>query len=194
MAFFKEDCKVFFCYQPQQTFHLSHIWLKTSRGYASVKLGLFYSCMKSKFFDSSKGIRLRASGCNNCNNVGSCFVCLQAAKSLTGFKLCVTTPNNTCRGIMQQGVQNEAQHVTSNHVGSCWPTMLRPFARDLISRLAAMYSTKLISRVIFKCKLFLVLNFNEISKFYLICHSPSMQLLLFIISDSPPSDFLKTCS
>ena len=95
---------------------------------------------------------------------------------------------------MQQGVPTEAQHVTSNHVGSCWPTMLLPLAQDLISRLAAMYSTKLISRVIFKCKLFLVLNFNEISKFYLICHSPSMQLLLFIISDSPPSDFLKTCS
>ena len=137
--------------------------------------------------DSFKSIRLRASGCNNCNNVGSCFVCLQVAKSLTGFKLCATTPNKTRRGIMQQGVQTEVHHVTSNHVGSCWPTMLRSFVR-------AMYSTKLISRVIFKCKLFLVLNFNKISKFYLICHSPSMQLLLFIISDSPVSDFLKTCS
>ena len=25
------------------------------------------------------------------------------------------------------------QHVTSNNVGSCWPTMLRPFARGLTS-------------------------------------------------------------
>ena len=144
--------------------------------------------------DSFKSIRLRASGCNNCNNVGSCFVCLQVAKSLTGFKICATTPNKTRRGIMQQGVQTEVQHVTSNHVGSCWPTMSRSFVRDLISWLAAMYNKKLISSVIFKCKLFLVLNFNKISKFYLICHSPSMQLLLFIISDSPVSDFLKTCS
>ena len=29
------------------------------------------------------------------NNVGSCCVRLPVAKSLTGFKLCVTTPNNT---------------------------------------------------------------------------------------------------
>ena len=28
---------------------------------------------------------------------------------------------------MQQGVQN----ITSNNAGSCWPTMLRPFARGL---------------------------------------------------------------
>ena len=35
--------------------------------------------------------------------VGSCCVRLHAAKSLTGFKLCATTPNN-----MQQGVQTEA--------------------------------------------------------------------------------------
>ena len=36
-----------------------------------------------------------------------------------------TTSNN-----MQQGAQT-TQHVTSNNVGSCWPTMLRPFARGL---------------------------------------------------------------
>ena len=28
---------------------------------------------------------------------------------------------------MQQGVQ----HITSNNAGSCWPTMLHPFARGL---------------------------------------------------------------
>ena len=44
------------------------------------------------------------------------------AKSLTGFKLCPTTPNNK-----QQGVQTDA-HVTSNNVGSCWPTTLCLFA------------------------------------------------------------------
>ena len=56
----------------------------------------------------------------NKTNVGSCWL-----KSLTGFKLCATITNN-----MQQGVQ----HVTSNNAGSCWPTMLRPFARGLTRR------------------------------------------------------------
>ena len=42
-----------------------------------------------------------------------CCVRLHGAKSLTGFKLA-------------------QQHTTtSNNVGSCWPTMLRPFARSL---------------------------------------------------------------
>ena len=31
-----------------------------------------------------------------------------------------TTCNRVCR---------QTQHVTSNNVGNCWPTMLRPFAR-----------------------------------------------------------------
>ena len=34
-----------------------------------------------------------------------------------------TTCNKVCK---------RKQHVTSNNVGSCWPTMLRPFARGLI--------------------------------------------------------------
>ena len=33
-----------------------------------------------------------------------------------------TTCNRVCK---------RTQHVTSNNVGSCWPTMLRPFARGL---------------------------------------------------------------
>ena len=62
-----------------------------------------------------------------------------------------TTPNNVasiCTGLkvwlvsnfaqqrtkasnnMQQGVK-QTQHVTCNNVGSCWPTMLRPFARSI---------------------------------------------------------------
>ena len=56
----------------------------------------------------------------NKRNVGSCWL-----KSLTGFKLCATTCNKCNR------VCKRTQHVTSNnllHV-SCWPTMLRPFAR-----------------------------------------------------------------
>ena len=34
----------------------------------------------------------------------------------------------TSRNNMQQGVQT-VEHVTSNNVGSCWPTILRLFAR-----------------------------------------------------------------
>ena len=40
---------------------------------------------------------------NNSNIVGSCCIRLYVAKSLTGFKRCVTTSNN-----MQQGVQTDA--------------------------------------------------------------------------------------
>ena len=66
---------------------------------------------------------------------------LHAAKSLIGRKISAITLNN-----MQQGVQTNATSapqlptppflskgpdppmVTSNNVGSCWPTMLRLFA------------------------------------------------------------------
>ena len=44
---------------------------------------------------------------------------LHGAKSLTGFSLCATTYNRVCK---------RTQHVTSNSIVSCWPTMLRPFA------------------------------------------------------------------
>ena len=50
---------------------------------------------------------------------------LYVAKSLTGFKLWATTCNR---------VYKRTQHVTSNKVGSCWPTMLRPFARGFRGR------------------------------------------------------------
>ena len=54
----------------------------------------------------------------NKRNVGSCWL-----KSLTGFKLCATTCNRMWK---------RTQHITFNDVGSCWSTMLRPFARSLI--------------------------------------------------------------
>ena len=37
-----------------------------------------------------------------------------------------TTSNNLCNRVCKR-----TQHVTSNNVGSCWPIMLRPFARGL---------------------------------------------------------------
>ena len=49
------------------------------------------------------------------------------AKSLTGFKLCATTHNN-----VQQDVQRDATCNIQQYVGSCWPTMLRPFAPSFI--------------------------------------------------------------
>ena len=42
------------------------------------------------------------------------------AEKFDGFKLCATTCNMVCK---------RTQHVTSNNVASCWPRMLRPFAR-----------------------------------------------------------------
>ena len=44
------------------------------------------------------------------------YVRFPGAKSLTGFKLC-TTPNK----ILQHA--NGRKNVTSNNVGSCWPTI-----------------------------------------------------------------------
>ena len=68
------------------------------------------------------------------------FVRSYVAKSLTGFTFCATTPTN-----MQQGVQ-PTQHVTSNNVRSCWPTMLRAFARGLSCKnLMARYLSKISS-------------------------------------------------
>ena len=51
-----------------------------------------------------------------------CCVRLHGAKSLTDFKLCATKCNR---------VYKRPQLVTSNNVGSCRPTMLRPFVRSL---------------------------------------------------------------
>ena len=64
----------------------------------------------------------------NGRNVGSCWF-----KGLTGFKLCATTPNN-----MQQGVQTAGTCNIQKNVGSCWPTMLRPFAWDLTLYMTAI--------------------------------------------------------
>ena len=50
-----------------------------------------------------------------------CCIRLNKAKSLTGFKLCLTTARQhttTCNRVCKP-----TQHVTSNNVGTCWPTM-----------------------------------------------------------------------
>ena len=57
------------------------------------------------------------------NIVGSCCLPLYVAKSLTVF---IFAHPPTCNRVYKR-----TQHVTSNKVGSCWPTMLRPFARGL---------------------------------------------------------------
>ena len=52
-----------------------------------------------------------------------CCIRLNKAKSLTGFKLCLTTAQQhttTCNRVCKP-----TQHVTSNNVGTCWPTMPR---------------------------------------------------------------------
>ena len=57
------------------------------------------------------------------NNVGSCCVCFHAAKSLTFFKLCATTPNNTqphATGCANRGNVNIKQYweLLANNVAS----------------------------------------------------------------------------
>ena len=47
--------------------------------------------------------------------IGSCYICLHVAKSLTGFKLCTTTPNTGQHG---SRVCKQTQHTTSNNVAS----------------------------------------------------------------------------
>ena len=92
--------------------------------------------------------------CNPCvmsvrgpNNVGRAVqtdpTLLRYASAITKQKKCwellaekfdqfQTLPNNTqqhpttCNRVCKR-----TQHVTSNHVGRCWPTLLRPFARGL---------------------------------------------------------------
>ena len=52
-----------------------------------------------------------------------------------------TTPNRVCK---------QTQHATSNNVGSCWPTMLRPFARGIRALERAYPPPTLFSRNCFK--------------------------------------------
>ena len=54
------------------------------------------------------------------------------AEKFDRFKLCATTSNN-----MQQGVQTDAT-CNIQQCWSCWPTMLRPFARGLIRTLNSL--------------------------------------------------------
>ena len=56
-----------------------------------------------------------------------CRVRLDGAKSLTSFKLNSQKHATTCNRMCKR-----TQHVTSNIVWRCWPSMLRPFARDFI--------------------------------------------------------------
>ena len=49
----------------------------------------------------------------------------QCFRSLTDFKLCATTLLTICNRVFKR-----SQHLISYNVGSCWPTMLRLFARS----------------------------------------------------------------
>ena len=62
------------------------------------------------------------------NIVGSCCIRFHVAKSLTGFRLWATTPYNSKKNAIGR-VCKRTQRVTSNNVGSCWPTVLSAFAR-----------------------------------------------------------------
>ena len=72
---------------------------------------------------------LMANNCQHCWQFLRPFV----AKSLTGFKTCATTPNSQQQATTWKRVCKRTQHVISNNVGSCWPTMSCLFARSLVS-------------------------------------------------------------
>ena len=63
-----------------------------------------------------------------------CWVRLHGLKSLTGFKLYVTSANKCqhCCGSIQTDATSQ-NIVGPNNVGRCWPTMLGPFAWALIT-------------------------------------------------------------
>ena len=73
---------------------------------------------KHKLIYESINFALLKPRVNGRNIVGSCSVRFHAAKSLTGFKLSGTTPNN-----MQQGVQTDA---TCNRQ-QCWELLAIAF-------------------------------------------------------------------
>ena len=92
-----------------------------------------YGDHSGEFVSGYWGLKLCANGCNNSqhcwpNNIGSCCICFHMAKSLTGFILCTTTPDNTqqpattCNRVCKQ-----TQLVISNNGGSSWPKVLGPF-------------------------------------------------------------------
>ena len=63
----------------------------------------------------------------NNRNVGTCWLW-----SLTSFKLHPTTSNKSQQHATTHNmVCKRSQHVGPNNVASCWPTMLRAFARAL---------------------------------------------------------------
>ena len=52
----------------------------------------------------------------------------------------------TCNRVFKR-----SQHVTSNNVGSCWPTMLRPFARGIQSTLKVLSQVRPFKSVCTPC-------------------------------------------
>ena len=110
-------------------FELNRPWLKWQTN--SLQQTPSWSCLPIHYlFANSNSIyrkleKSREPLCraNGRNIVGSCCVRLLVAKlSLTGFNLCAKTPNNTQR-------RKRTKNLTSNTFGSCWPKILRPFAR-----------------------------------------------------------------
>ena len=80
--------------------------------------------IKNNCIKNTLCVTLRANGRNNSQ------VRLHVDKSLTGFKLWATAPNNTQQHATTcNRVCKRTQHVASYNVASCWPTVLRPFAR-----------------------------------------------------------------
>ena len=100
---------------------VDHNWeMKQSTKICIKSLWILISWARASLY-YQKFILLFKAPCKRTNRdiAGSCYVLLHEAKSLNGFKLCATTPNN-----MQQGVQTDA---TCN-ILQCWVLLANNFA------------------------------------------------------------------
>ena len=92
--------------------------------------------MKISFLCNKLFLKAHANGCNNCQQLPTllgvvgqqCCIRLPGPKSLTSFKLYITSANKCqhCCGSMQTDATSH-NIVGPNNVGCCWPTMLGPF-------------------------------------------------------------------
>ena len=72
-----------------------------------------------------------ANGCNNSKQCWDLQCIVGRIQPISVCKPCATTCNRVCK---------RTQHVTSNNAGSCWPTILRPFARGLKVKVERVYA------------------------------------------------------
>ena len=116
------QCNAYYIYsmvryqpRPQGAFPWLWRWAKAREKHPGDKVGTIIMCT------SMLWLKVMPSKANRRNNSQQCCIRLHGAKRLTSFKLCANR------------VGKRTQHGISNNAGSCWPTMLYPFAQGLTS-------------------------------------------------------------